>query len=259
MLAFPAFYERPPGPMPLPLLRALAARRRRWFSLPIPCFLVEHPTEGPILVDAGMHADVATDVAGHLGRAAATMFDIEMRPEWAAPAQLRERGIDPAGVRTIVMTHLHYDHSSGLSQFPGATVVVDERELEVARRGRLLEGYRRELLPDTVSWRVVAHEEDAVDVLGDGSIVLLSTPGHTAGHRSVVLRVGDGELLLTGDAAYATRTLDERLTPVLTWRDEPSRRSLDRLIAWRDAHPGAPVVCGHDPEGWARLPSVYGW
>ena len=157
------------------------------------------------------------------------------------------------------MTHLHYDHSSGLAQFAGATVVVDDAELAAARKGKLLEGYRAQLLPETVTWRTFAHAEDEVDVFGDGSVVLLSTPGHTVGHRSVVLQLDDGPLLLTGDAAYGTQTLDRRLTAVLTWKDEPYRRSLDRLIAWRAAHPGRPVICGHDTMAeWEALQAVYG-
>jgi glyoxylase-like metal-dependent hydrolase (beta-lactamase superfamily II) len=258
MKAMPDFYSRPTGRLGLVRGMGLHVPRSRWFWVPIPAFLVEHPTAGPILVDTGLHADVATDVGAALGRPAKLAFTIDMQPEWAAPAQLRARGIDPADVALIVMTHLHYDHASGLSQFPGATAVVDEREWAAGSRGRILEGYLPKLLPADTDWRTLPGDADDLDLLGDGSIRLLSTPGHTAGHRSVVLRLGGGrELLLTADAAYARRTLDERLTPVLTWKDGPYRASLDRLRAWIGEHPGATVICGHDADGWPALAPVY--
>jgi N-acyl homoserine lactone hydrolase len=261
MKAMPAFYERPGGPKPLAMARGMGLHvpRSRWSWLPIPAFCVEHPTAGPILIDTGLHAQVATDVGAALGRAARIAFTIDMRPEWAAPAQLRARGIDPESVGTIVMTHLHYDHASGLSQFPGATVMVDEREREAARKGSILDGYIERLhTTPGQRWETLPGGEDEIDLLGDGTIRLLRTPGHTAGHRSVLLRVEGGrELLLTGDAAYAKQSLDERLVPLFTWRDDAYEQSLERLRDWRDAHPEATVVCGHDPDEWPRLAPVY--
>ncbi|HMJ32403.1 MAG TPA: N-acyl homoserine lactonase family protein [Baekduia sp.] len=260
MKAMPDFYARPAGPGPLAIIRGMGLHRPRsqWFWVPIPAFLIEHPQAGPILIDTGMHEQVATDVGAALGRLAKIAFTIDMRPEWAVPAQLRERGIDPAGIALIVMTHLHYDHASGLSQFPRATVVVDEREWAAARRGRITDGYLPHLFPATQEWRTLPGDADEVDLLGDGTIRLLSTPGHTPGHRSVALRLDDGtDMLLTGDAAYAQRTIDEDLLPVLTWRDGPYRASLNRVRDWIAAHPGAPVVTGHDAATWPALAPVY--
>jgi glyoxylase-like metal-dependent hydrolase (beta-lactamase superfamily II) len=260
MKAMPDFYARPGGPGPLGILRGMGLHRPRsqWFWVPIPAFLVEHPQAGPILVDTGMHEQVATDVGAALGRLAKMAFTIDMRPEWAVPGQLRERGIDPGELALIVMTHLHYDHASGLSQFPGATVVVDEREWAAARRGRITDGYLPGLLGGPREWRTLPGDADEIDLLGDGTIRLLSTPGHTPGHRSVALRLEDGsELLLTGDAAYAQRTIDEDLLPVLTWRDDAYRASLARVRAWTVAHPDAPVIAGHDAATWPALAPVY--
>jgi N-acyl homoserine lactone hydrolase len=260
MKAMPDFYARPSGPGPLGIIRGMGLHRPRsqWFWVPIPAFLVEHPQAGPMLIDTGLHEQVATNPRHALGRLADLAFTIEMQPEWALPAQLLERSIDPTGIALIVMTHLHYDHASGLSQFPQATVVVDEREWAAARRGRITDGYLTHLFPATMQWRTLPGDADDIDLLGDGTIRLLSTPGHTAGHRSVVLRLEDGgEMLLTGDAAYARRTIDEDLLPVMTWRDEPYRASLARVRDWVAAHPGAPVIAGHDAASWPALAPVY--
>jgi N-acyl homoserine lactone hydrolase len=261
MKAMPAFYERPGGPKPLAMVRGfgLHVPRSRWTWLPIPAFLVEHPTAGPILIDTGLHEQVATDVAGALGRLGQIAFTIDMKPEWAVPHQLRARGIDPAAIESIVMTHLHYDHASGLSQFPNATVSVDAREHAAASKGHLLEGFIPRLLQTPGQrWTLLDPAAADIDLLGDGTLRLLSTPGHTPGHRSVALRLASGgDLLLTGDAAYARRTIDDDLTPLLTWDDDAYRASLARVRDWTRAHPGAPVIPGHDPETWATLDAVY--
>ncbi len=261
MKAMPAFYERPGGPKPLALARGMGLHipRSRWSWVPIPAFCVEHPSAGPILVDTGLHAQVATDVGAALGRAAKIAFTIDMRPEWAAPAQLRARGIDPEAVGTIVMTHLHYDHASGLSQFPDATVMVDEREREAARKGSILDGYIERLhTTPGQRWETLPGDEPEIDLLGDGTIRLVSTPGHTPGHRSVLLRLGARrELLLTGDAAYARRTVEEGLVPLLTWDDDAYRQSLAWVADWVAAHPRATYVPGHDEAAFAALDAVY--
>lgn len=261
MKAPPAFYDRPGGPKALGLVRGMGLHvpRSKWFWLPIPAFLIEHPDAGPILVDAGLHADVATDVGAALGRFAKLAFTIDMQPEWAVPAQLRARGVDPADVKTIIMTHLHYDHASGLSAFPGATVHVDAAEHAAASKGSMLDGYLPRLLQTPGQrWETIPHEADEIDFLGDGTITVLSTPGHTAGHRSLVLRLASGgELLLTGDAVYARETVERSLTPVLTWKDGPYRASLARMQRWIAEHPGAPYVPGHDAVTWATLPAAF--
>jgi glyoxylase-like metal-dependent hydrolase (beta-lactamase superfamily II) len=258
MKAMPDFFARPPGRLGLLKGAGLHVPRSRWFWLPIPAFLVEHPAAGPILIDTGLHELVATDVGAALGRAAKLLFTIRMEPSWAVPHQLRERGVDPADVSLVVMTHLHYDHASGLSQFPHATIAVDAREWELAARGRMTDGYMGRLFPAANDWLLLPAAAEEIDLLGDGSIRLLSTPGHTPGHRSVILRLaGDRELLLTADAVYARRTLDESLTPLLTWDDDAYRASLAKLQAWIAAHPDAPVVPGHDEDTWRTLPAVY--
>src|SRR3954471_15347458 len=213
MLAPPAFLQRPSGPGGL--LRGLGVHvpRSRWITLPIPCFLVEHPQAGPFLVDTGLHASVASDPAENLGRVAKALYSIDMQAADAAPAQVRKRGFDPAAIELVVMTHLHYDHASGATQFPNARFVVERREWDAASRGGLLQGYHGPHLDPGLRWRAIDVDDEA-DLFGDGSVRLLHTPGHTRGHLSILLRLQGGQrLLLTADAAYAQRTLDERLVP----------------------------------------------
>ena len=254
MLAPPRFLQRPDGP--LWLLRGLGAHvpRSKWMTIPIPCFLVEHPEAGPFLVDTGLHASVADDPAANLGRVAKLMYSIRMTTDDAAPAQLRARGIDPAQIGLVLMTHLHYDHASGASQFPNATFLVERREWDAAQRGGLRQGYHGPHLDPQLDWRAIDVEHQA-DLFGDGSVVLLHTPGHTPGHLSVLLRLeSGGRLLLTADAAYAKGTLADRWLPLFVDDETAYFASLDRLTAL--AAEVEHVVCGHDPDGLERADSV---
>jgi glyoxylase-like metal-dependent hydrolase (beta-lactamase superfamily II) len=257
MLAPPAFLQRPGGPGGL--LRGLGIHipRSRWITLPIPSFLVEHPEAGPFLVDTGLHASVAADPAENLGRVAKALCSIDMAPDDAAPAQVRARGVDPDAIELVVMTHLHYDHASGATQFPHATFLVERREWDAANRGGLLQGYHRPHLDPALRWRAIDVSDEA-DLFGDGSVRLLHTPGHTPGHLSLLLRLAGGEqlLLLTADAAYAQSTLDERLVPLFVDDQDAYLASLDRLIALSSE--ADHVVCGHDPDGLRRADGVFG-
>jgi N-acyl homoserine lactone hydrolase len=166
------------------------------------------------------------------------------------------------------MTHLHYDHAGGIADFPQATFVVDADEWAAARSGGFTKGYARKLVDHPFDWREVDFDDPRVtsfasfgrtiDLLGDGSIRLLSTPGHSAGHMSVLLRLESGrELLLTADAAYARRTIDEELVPVFVDDVHRYRRSLREVRRYVEQTPGAEVICGHDRERWPELQDTY--
>ena len=80
---------------------------------------------------------------------------------------------------------------------------------------------------------------------------LISTPGHTVGHMSVLLRVaGDRRVLVVGGAAYTLRNIREEILPLLTADDETSVQSLRELKAFADSEPEAILVPSHDPSAW---------
>ena len=97
-----------------------------------------------------------------------------------------------------------------------------------------------------------------LDLFGDGSVRLVSTRGHTRGHQSVLLALRDGELLLTADAAYTRRAIDEDLVPIFVFGDaDDYRESLGRIREFARAHPDAVVIPGHDAQLWPQLDSIY--
>jgi glyoxylase-like metal-dependent hydrolase (beta-lactamase superfamily II) len=198
------------GPGPLRLINTLLDRR--WTGrLPIHMWLIEHP-EGLIAVDTGETARVSEP--GYFPRWQ-LYFRLAVR-EWVEPHEeagpaLRRLGFDPADVRWVVLTHLHTDHSGGLAHFPQAEIVVSRRELRLAS-GALgpLRGFLPHRWPHWFSPRGLEFERrafgpfpDSVALTDAGDVHLVSTPGHTAGHLSVVVEEEDDRLLfLAGDTSY---------------------------------------------------------
>lgn len=264
-LAPPAFTARPTGR--LALLRGLAARRSRWTWVPIGAFLVEHPGAGLLLVDTGLRAGVAGDPRPELGRRHQATLRVRMEPGQSVAGQLRARGVEPTAVDAVVMTHLHYDHASGLAELPDATYLVDRREWAAATSRGFISGYRRRLLDQAFDWRALDFEGPDVeafatfgrslDLFGDGSLRLVSTRGHTPGHLSVVARLSQRELVLAGDAAPSLANIEAQRPGLFLEDEHLFRRSLRELHRYLQVTPEALIICSHDADLWPVLDPVY--
>ena len=269
MLAPPGLHHREQGRLARARALGLGVPREEYLEIPVVAFLVEHPGAGPVLVDTGFHASVAIDPNQALGRLGGLLFkDLRMEASEAVPEQLRARDISPESVGTVVITHMHSDHAGGIAQFPEATFVVGADEWTAARKGGQLEGYLKRQYDHAFDYRLIDFEGPgadsfatfgrALDLFGDGSVMLVSTPGHTAGHLSVVLRMAGREPLLTGDAVPTMRTLRESHLPYKMVDEHLFRRSLREIQLYAEQTPDALIVPGHDMELWRTLQPVYG-
>ncbi|MGH2845252.1 MAG: N-acyl homoserine lactonase family protein [Thermoleophilaceae bacterium] len=295
-VAPPAYLLREPGRLAGIRALGLGVSRDDWVPIPIVAFLLEHPGAGQLLIDTGLHPSVAVSPAENFGRVGARAFrDLQMEAAQALPAQLRERGIDPARVGTVVMTHLHVDHASGISQLPEATFVVSRAEWEAATSQGQLHGYMTRQFDHAFDYRLLDVEGDTIrshpaepgargdtirshpaepgargqapqsfsgfarsfDLFGDGSVRAVYTPGHTLGHMSVVVRTAGGEVLVAGDAVYSRRALDESHLPHRTEDEHLYRRSLREMQQYLRETPDAVVIPGHDWEEWQKLEAAY--
>ncbi len=220
-------------------------------EVPVPFYLLRHP-QGGVVVDGGNPLAVARDPRGHWGELA-DIFVVHMTEEQHCAAQLARFGIDPDRVAYVVQTHLHIDHTGALGHFPNATVIVHERELEAARTAESPEstGYiRADYERPELRWQTIGGERD---LFGDGSVRLIETPGHSAGHMSLLLQLDHtGPMLLTADALDNRDQWEGRAHPRSLHSREEANRSMERLRALA-AETGALVVFGHDPENWAQL------
>jgi glyoxylase-like metal-dependent hydrolase (beta-lactamase superfamily II) len=246
----------------------LGVPKDEWVTAPVQCFLVEHPNAGAALIDTGFHASVAVKPRSNLGVFGTVIYrDIDMRPEQTAAAQLRERGIEPTSVRTVVMTHLHPDHASAIADYPEATFLVSKPEWETAAESGQRDGYVKRQFDHGFDYRLVDFDSDdansfsgfarAFDVFGDGSVRVVFTPGHTTGHMSVVLQTAKGEVLVAGDAIFMHRTLDDDHLPYMLADEHLFRRSLREIRQYRKETPDALIIPGHDWEAWQKLEPAY--
>ena len=251
-------------------LRALGlfADRDDFMRIPVPAFLVEHPGGGVLMIDTGLHPSVAVDPKQNFGRLLGWVYrGLEMTAEQAAPAQLRARGLDAADVRIVLMTHMHVDHASAVSEFPGATFVLSKQEWEALADGKTTDGYVKRQFDYGFDFRTFDFDSPGTesfatfgrsfDLFGDGSVRAVFTPGHTPGHTSYVLRLRDREVLVAADAIYTQRTLDADALPYKMADEHQFRRSLKEIQRYRERTPGALIIPGHDRESFSALDPVY--
>jgi glyoxylase-like metal-dependent hydrolase (beta-lactamase superfamily II) len=262
--------ERPGGRFEtLKLLRALLSGQPA-ATVPVPAFLIRHPSAGAILVDTGLHPSIATDGKENFGGLGARIGKPDLNPGEDVPAQLRDRGLDPGEIPIVVMTHMHLDHSSAISEFPNSTFVLSETEWESAATGSrpLLNGYRRTHFDYAFDYRTVDFGRSGInsyatfgrcfDLFGDGSIRLAFTPGHSAGHVSVIAHLASNDFVIGGDATYTQGQLEG--TAPLAPRPFDAhnyRRSLQELKLFKREYPDAVVTPGHDPEFYAGISARY--
>jgi len=268
---FPAAsFERPGGRFEaLKTTGLLASRSKAWLWVPCPAFLITHPEAGHVLVDTSLHPSIAAKPRENFGRLAARYARPRVEPGRGLGAQLRERGADPRGIRFVVMTHLHMDHASGISEFPSSTFILSLEEWEAATTGSrpLLRGYRPQHYDYAFDYRLVHFDGARIDsyssfarsfdLFGDGSVRLVFTPGHTLGHMSVVARLRDRDFVIAGDAVYTVRQLEGGPGPPRPHDPHLWRRSLQELQLFHRSYPQAVIVPGHDPQHWGSLDARY--
>jgi glyoxylase-like metal-dependent hydrolase (beta-lactamase superfamily II) len=257
-----AWIERPDKPRALALADVLRPGAPS-VNLSYLWFVIRHPREGVILVDTGLHPDALRSISGDYGRLMGVMFRTLRPRDGSFPDQLAARGLEGAEVRRVVMTHLHVDHTSGMRLLPNAEFVVGGREWRAATGARSqMKGYARQHLPPPERVRQVDLGAEGVphgpfsktlDLLGDGTVRLIATPGHSPGHLSVLVELDGPPVLIVGDAVYTLHGLEHDLVPFSSADEDAYRRSMGELRAYAAAHPEAILVPTHDENAWRRL------
>jgi len=173
------------------------------------------------------------------------------------PAQMEAAGIDPAAVSHVVLSHLHFDHAGSVESFPGAEVVVSRIERAAAREaGGPLSPFRSTDFDGISRWRTLEFDPGApyatfashVDLLGDGSVIVVPLPGHTDGSVGVIARLEGGPVLLPGDAAAVAESWRYAALPSVAADKDQWWDSIWRVKKFLQLVPEAVVAGGHEVQ-----------
>jgi glyoxylase-like metal-dependent hydrolase (beta-lactamase superfamily II) len=211
---------------------------------PVPAFLVETATER-ILIDTGLHPAAVADPGGFYGGSdGLALFELEQELSIADQ-------VDLTTLTRVVLTHLHFDHAGGLALIPADVPVVVQRAEWAAGRddGAIRRNFYLPRDYDCAEREVQLVDGDH-DLLGDGSVRLLLTPGHTPGHQSVQI----GDLVVGADVTHFASGLDDHRFPMFGADHAAQGRSAERLAALRDS--GHTVLPGHDPDVLRPGPAI---
>jgi glyoxylase-like metal-dependent hydrolase (beta-lactamase superfamily II) len=228
--------------------------------LPILAWVIHHP-EGPIVVDTGETARVAD--AGYFpawhpyfrrGLQERVASEEEIGP------QLSDRWLDPDTVRRVVLTHLHTDHAGGLHHFPQSEIFIDPREYAATSglRGRL-RGYLPNRFPAWLRPTFIEFMpapfgpfERSLPLTAAGDVVIVPTPGHTAGHVSVIVRTEERNYFLAGDTSYNEALMLQGQVDGVAPDEDAARDTLRRI---RELARQEPLIYlpAHDPASADRL------
>jgi glyoxylase-like metal-dependent hydrolase (beta-lactamase superfamily II) len=251
------------GPTWKPLYLWLLTSQRWTPPRPINAYVIEH-RDGLILFDTGQDRASVTDPnyfpAGLPGLIYDRLARFGIGPDETLTARLRALGYGIDDVSTAVLSHLHQDHIGGLPELRHANVITSRSEWQTILRplpeprGFLrshidLPGLRwQHLEPEPMTDADLGPFTTGHDLFGDGSIVLLPTPGHTPGSLSMLIRrPGRAPLLMVGDLTYDARLLAEGKVPGAGDRKQ-MRGTVAMVNALRRRHPDLTILAAHDPH-----------
>jgi N-acyl homoserine lactone hydrolase len=233
-----------------------AADRSRWspgvdvgkpITLANSCYLIKH-AKGWMLWETGFNESIATMKDGF----PTPVLHWRWNAHKSLTGQLADLGLKPADIGHLGFSHAHQDHIGNGNLFASGTLYIQQAEYDfyLGPKGKppsLPANFDK--LRD--SKRVTLNGDH--DIFGDGSITIISTPGHTPGHQSLLIKLPKtGAVLLTGDAAHFQENFNQRRSPVQNANREQTLQSMDKIAAVAAANK-AQIWINHDIDQTAKL------
>jgi glyoxylase-like metal-dependent hydrolase (beta-lactamase superfamily II) len=202
------------------------------------CYLIKHDNQY-LLWDTG-HAMTTPNVA----------------PKVSIVDQLAQINVKPEQINFVGISHYHADHTGQVGSFPKATLLIGKGDWDAITSPKPAEGVNVKPFENWISGggNVQPVPQDK-DVFGDGSVIMLYTPGHTPGHHSLLVKMQSGNVIITGDAAHFRENYETDGVPSFNYDRAETIASIERLkkIA---ANLKATVVIQHDARDVAKLPAI---
>jgi N-acyl homoserine lactone hydrolase len=203
------------------------------------CYLFQHE-RGTLLWETG----IADAVAGQKDGVPSPNGAVVWFRENTLASQLTTLGVKPGGITYVAVSHAHPDHIGNAKAFASSKLLMQTLEYQSAMEMTpkpLDEGQNVEMLSGDR------------DVFGDGSLTILSTPGHTPGHQSLLVKLPKtGALILTGDLVHFQYMWDYKIVPAFNFDKEQSLASIERVGKLLHEHK-AQLWIGHDKDISAKI------
>jgi N-acyl homoserine lactone hydrolase len=240
---------------------------------PINAYIIEH-RDGLVLFDTGQDRASVTDPGyfpgGMTGFLYSRLAQFDISAQQTLTSGIERLGYAIGDVKTAIISHLHQDHIGGLAELSNADVVVSRAEWDtlssplpelrgLMRRHIDLPGLRwRRITPEPTEDPGLAPFRSGHDLFGDGSLVVLPTPGHTPGSISLLVRrAGRPPLLMVGDVTYDAHVLEAGHVPGVG-NGRHLREATAMVNQMRHSYPGLAILPAHDPGAAERLAQATG-
>ncbi len=185
-------------------------------ELSVTCYLIKH-AQGWLMWDTGLPDAVAAMPDGQKSNAGVWYHKKTLA------SQLAEIGMKPSDIRYLALSHSHGDHVGNVDLFARSTLLVQKAEYDWPDPSGAPR-FKKDQPAKTV--------EGDYDVFGDGSVMLISTPGHSPGHQCLLVKLPKtGAVLLSGDSVHTKANWDNRRAPVQNFNHAQSLATLDRMAA----------------------------
>ncbi len=245
---------------------------RSWIEIPILVYVIEHK-DGLVLFDAGMSLEVQTDpeyFATPIGRFfARKIFRFKIGSDDTLTGNLLKLGYEASDVRKVVVSHLHFDHIGCINEVPQAELLVGTREWRQLAEPHPERDFilREHIELPGARWQQVEFQQTddslflpfggCFDVMGDGSMILLPTPGHTVGSLSMLVRSGIyPPLLFVGDLTYASDLLFKNQIPG-TGDRKALQSSFEKVRNLKKQLPDLVILPAHDSKAIDALAEAH--
>jgi glyoxylase-like metal-dependent hydrolase (beta-lactamase superfamily II) len=226
----------------------------RDINIPINMWIIDHP-KGLILYDTGNNVAISDGKCEtHWTKGLCDFLKPGQKRDDVIDRQLQKLGYKVDDVKVVITSHSHLDHIGNIEMFPRAIHVIQKKELYQAWWPEKFQRGGAHVLADYDDARDFNYFEldGDYDLFGDGSVVILSTPGHTLGHQSVKLRLPEtGTVILTGDAVWMEENL-EGYPAGLNYSILDYTKSIDRLKMIRDLE-NAQLWFGHSMKQYEAM------